>query len=306
MVGETQTITTTENYTACTGTSYDYFGTSILAGSSEDVTFTSVAGCDSIVTVVISENPGISFSTNATPTCEATADGTVEIISQGGSGTYQYSLDGVEQMNNTFTGLMIGTYQVMITDGNGCTAEETIEIEAIERPSVELDEVFVLECGMDEIELTPAISGNVSGLTYEWSTGSINSSVAISTAGVVSLSVTDGCGSIMATTMVEKALDARTDFFYIPNAFSPNGDNNNDVFKVYPVNEINILSFEIQIMDRWGNLIFVGKEVDNGWNGFYKSQAINSGVFIYQLRATIETCGQTKRVERFGDVTLMR
>ena len=63
-VAETQIITTSENYAACSGTTYDYNGTPIAAGSSQDITFTSATGCDSIVTVFVAETATITTTEN--------------------------------------------------------------------------------------------------------------------------------------------------------------------------------------------------------------------------------------------------
>ena len=70
-VAETQIITTSENYATCSGTTYDYNGTPIAAGSSQDITFTSASGCDSIVTVFVAETATITTSENYS-TCSGT------------------------------------------------------------------------------------------------------------------------------------------------------------------------------------------------------------------------------------------
>jgi len=54
--------------------------------------------------------------------------------------------------------------------------------------------------------------------------------------------------------------------FYAPNAFTPNDDGRNDIFYVYGEG-IDNSSFEMYIFDRWGNLIFVSKDINKGWDG---------------------------------------
>jgi gliding motility-associated-like protein len=73
--------------------------------------------------------------------------------------------------------------------------------------------------------------------------------------------------------------------FYIPNAFSPNGDGINDVF--IPIgNHISGENYSMQIFDRWGNIIFSTTDPKQGWNG-----TINDGsstmesVYVYKIRA---------------------
>lgn len=85
---------------------------------------------------------------------------------------------------------------------------------------------------------------------------------------------------------------------YIPNAFSPNGDNINDYFEIYTADDT-FQEIEIQIFDRWGNLIFEG----NKWDGTYKSRAMDTGVYVYVIRFV----GVDGRVTtRSSSVTLIR
>ncbi len=86
----------------------------------------------------------------------------------------------------------------------------------------------------------------------------------------------------------------------VPNVFTPNGDEVNDVFKVY----YNARVFGIRqfrIYNRWGQLVYDGKD-NNGWDGTYKGQPAVSDVYIYQI--AYEIGGEVKTVK--GDVTLLR
>ncbi|MFN5319304.1 MAG: PKD domain-containing protein, partial [Bacteroidia bacterium] len=52
--------------------------------------------------------------------------------------------------------------------------------------------------------------------------------------------------------------------FYLPNAFTPNEDGENEIFKCYG---LNIDEFRMEIYDRWGELVYLSKDIDEGWNG---------------------------------------
>lgn len=54
--------------------------------------------------------------------------------------------------------------------------------------------------------------------------------------------------------------------FYAPNAFTPNGDGHNDEFLVFGTG-IDNTEFEMYVFDRWGNLIFISKDIYKGWDG---------------------------------------
>ena len=52
--------------------------------------------------------------------------------------------------------------------------------------------------------------------------------------------------------------------FYLPNAFTPNEDGDNEIFKCYG---LNINEFRMEIYDRWGELVYLSRDIDEGWNG---------------------------------------
>lgn len=68
---------------------------------------------------------------------------------------------------------------------------------------------------------------------------------------------------------------------YIPNAFSPNGDNINDYFEVYS-NSDEVMKTELSIFDRWGNLVFVGEK----WDGTSGNSFAYSGLYTVLIRIT--------------------
>jgi len=69
---------------------------------------------------------------------------------------------------------------------------------------------------------------------------------------------------------------------YIPNAFTPNGDDMNNVFA--PKGQ-NIVEFTMRIFDRWGNMIFKSNSINDGWNGIVqnKSIVVQEDVYVYNI-----------------------
>lgn len=67
-----------------------------------------------------------------------------------------------------------------------------------------------------------------------------------------------------------------------PNAFSPNGDDVNDEFLVQGKY---ILSYEIQIFNRWGELMYESKDMSKGWDGKYKGEICQPGLYYYRIYA---------------------
>jgi gliding motility-associated-like protein len=89
----------------------------------------------------------------------------------------------------------------------------------------------------------------------------------------------------------------------IPNAFTPNGDGKNDVFKIYGTLPENIIKFNFQIFDRWGQMIFTTNDIEQGWDGKSKGQYCPPGIYVWEI--FYETSKKT-RVTNKGTVMLIR
>lgn len=87
---------------------------------------------------------------------------------------------------------------------------------------------------------------------------------------------------------------------YIPTAFSPNEDGNNDYFKPVP---IGVPSFTMEIFSRWGDKVYSGNENDRGWDGLVKTDKAPDGVYVYIVTGKTYG-GQQKSIK--GLVTLVR
>lgn len=88
--------------------------------------------------------------------------------------------------------------------------------------------------------------------------------------------------------------------FYIPNAFTPNGDQLNDEFLIMG---LEIVDYNIEIFDRYGKLIFVSESMGESWNGEFGGQPAPEGVYVWKARA-VNNKGETWN--RKGTVTLIR
>jgi gliding motility-associated-like protein len=86
---------------------------------------------------------------------------------------------------------------------------------------------------------------------------------------------------------------------FIPDAFSPNGDGNNDVLFV---RGNNIKTMHIAIYDRWGEKVFESNDQSTGWDGTYKGKELNSSVFMYYCTWKYLDGGEFRQK---GDITLV-
>ncbi|MDB5227233.1 MAG: domain containing protein [Bacteroidota bacterium] len=87
---------------------------------------------------------------------------------------------------------------------------------------------------------------------------------------------------------------------FIPNAFTPNGDGINDIFKV----RTNILrSIHLEVYDRWGIKVFQTDNIADGWDGTYKGQQATEDSYGYYFTGE---CLQGEQLKLKGNVSLLR
>ncbi len=89
--------------------------------------------------------------------------------------------------------------------------------------------------------------------------------------------------------------------FSLPNAFSPNGDGVNDLYRPFT---LGVTDLQWQIFDRWGKLLFESAAIDGSWNGRYKNEVLPSGVYV--VAGVYQDMWNNKPVKFQGNVTLIR
>ncbi|MDH3709592.1 MAG: PKD domain-containing protein [Cyclobacteriaceae bacterium] len=229
-------------------------------------------------------------------------------------GTYFWDFgDGIgtsRQQNPTYTYYDPGIYTVSLSASNelDTTVVERkdfiIEVYPESRANFDIRPEVVFLPG-EEIR---AVNRSEGAESYFWDFGDGNTSTEFEPthryerAGEydVTLIATNqyGCND---TLTIEKAVFADDGGkFLIPNTFTPNGDGKNDVF----VPEVfGVVNFHMEIYDRWGELLFVTDDQNNGWDGYYKGRLSTQDVYVYKLKMKFLSGNS---VVRTGDVTLLR
>jgi gliding motility-associated-like protein len=273
--------------------------------------------CSSTANTLVEQNSEAPSAINiesTPPTCFEDEDGSIIIQGiNGGTPPYLYSFNEQAFTTQTqFLQLPAGNYTLAVEDATGCTHSQMIELEAGNDLSVNAGPDIETQYGASvAINAIPSV-GEDEIVQISWTSidslsceGCFNPTLTATISGQYSISIIDDHGCV-ATDEVYIFVDNRKQV-YLPNAFSPNGDGNNEIFYVQSgENVVKINSF--LIFNRWGEPLF---EVYNapandpfyGWDGNYKGTLLNSAVFTWF--AEIEfTDGQ---VELFkGDVLLMR
>ncbi len=271
------------------------------------VTGTSDNGCvttdDVIVTVnplpVI--NPGLPISVCARDEITLTASGA------GTGATYVWDNGAVD--GNPFLIATTTTFTVTGTDSNGCVNQASITITVLPRPIAGFDPNPSFGTAPLNVVFTNTSSNSIG---YYWdfdnghdttttNLGSVNqtftSNVALDTF-TVWLVATNG---ICQDSVFHLISIAQPPYVFVPNVFTPNGDNTNEVF--FLDNRF-LASLEVIIVNRWGNVMAIIDTPQGSWDGKTKSGAdADDGVYFYKYTA-VGINGD--ELEGQGFVTLIR
>ena len=167
-----------------------------LCAGSFTVTVTDGAGCTATDNITITENPAVTASTvGADASCNGDCDGTATVTPGGGDGAYTYQWDDpLFQTTLTANGLCAGTYNIVVTDGAGCTAT-TSQLVDEPAPIVLTPANIDATCGNSDGQASVSVSGGIPAYTYDWSpngfTGDGTDTYSNVPAGAYTIVVTD-------------------------------------------------------------------------------------------------------------------
>jgi len=205
----------------------------------------------------------------------------------------------------SYNDLAEGIYEVTVLDSNQCSSMQIIELQS--NPPLEVEfEDYIQECFEIELEIKPTVSSHYGDLQYSWSTEETSESILVRESGAYEVTISDFCDEQYLSTRIEISLFNEENPFYVANVFSPNGDNVNDCFQVVVDPTYDIISFNINVFDRWGNLFFSSDDVAGCWDGRFQNEDVEPGVYVYSVNMVIDHCDGSKDVKKMGDVTVLR
>ena len=292
-----------------------------LAAGFYSVSSTDTSGCSVVDTVTVSEPPafGNINMIDTKVSCLVDSTGSLSISLSGGVPNYTFLWsDG--QSGTTAAGLAAGSYSVTVTDNNNCTLSVTDTVYNSFQPQVSpfVGQSPIIDSTVNWGDVINIDAGNdqtADTVTYFWeettSFGLLNIDdvTAPSTTvnpqpdsnAVYSVLLTatsaDGCVDT-ASLIIRVNID---DLLGMPDAFTPNNDGFNDFFRPAGLDDQFILEFKI--FNRWGQLVFDGRDTSSNWDGTYLGAEQPSEVYIYILRYQIP--GQAEQILK-GEMTLIR
>jgi len=189
-----------------------------------------------------------------------------------------------------------GVYWVTVTNSFNCSATDTLII----RNMWPLPSSFLKPrdsiCTYESLEIIPANTY----ASYQWSTGATEKKLTTGKPGTYWLMVTDtnGCSGADTITVFQKNC---MEGVYTSNAFSPNHDGKNDIFK--PSLYGKVKKYQLIIYNRLGKPVFQTTELNKAWDGTSEGVALEPNTFIWVCTYQFE--GQAIKTKK-GTVTLLR
>jgi gliding motility-associated-like protein len=237
---------------------------------------------------------------------------TIQLAGMSTSGISEWNWDMgngeiVHTQNPIFDYTTPGIYTISLTalTSNNCLVKDSIEILA------EAFSVPIAHFSSQPLEVKPNVpvtfTDQSQGNIVSWFWQINNQAVSVTPQCsytledyeplIVSLTVTNshGCSDEKKVTVFKPS-----DLVYVPNSFTPNGDEFNQVFK--PIDYLGAIS-EFSIYDRWGKQIWSGKSAEDGWDGFINGKQAQSGIYTWTITLAINGL-ESKQIQ--GHVSLLR
>ncbi len=199
---------------------------------------------------------------------------------------------------STFPELTISEPGIYWLESDGyCSARDSIQVSETALPVLDLVPPDNSICEGDTLNL---MAGDPS-FQYTWNTGDTGASIAVLQSGFYSVTADNqGC---TATSSVEVEFLVCGCSITVPNAFTPNQDGLNDVFR--PIVKCGIDRYKLQVWNRWGALVYQSEDPFQGWDGTFLGKMQELGSYIWHLDVSFQDRGKTRTRNNSGTLTLL-
>lgn len=224
-------------------------------------------GCKGFDTIVVTfNNPLVNIGPDTT-----VCDKAVFVLGAGNQLLDYTWQDGSK--GNSLSVNTSGLYIVSASDGV-CTVKDSAQVNFNNTPAFNLGEDKEF-CAGDVIVLGSNLSNIYS---YLWEDGSNSPTRTVNRTGAFKLTASNECGSFSDEIIIIPGECVLA----VPNAFTPNGDGKNDVFRVSKTTPL--ASFNMQVFNRWGQKIFESRDQSQGWNGTIDNRNCDPGNYPYVIQ----------------------
>lgn len=310
------TVTIAPSYTPSTGLTYSWSGpglpspsTSAGISATQAGTFTVLAtaanGCTATAQYnVVSSVVVLTATTQSLVlACDLTPASLSVQVTPPGSYIYNWTGPGIVSGATTTTPLVnaVGNYMVNVFDLNGCNTSAVANVSV---PVINAGFSPALASGLAPFDVN-FVNESVGASVYQWIFGDGKTAVAqnpsntYQSPGTYTVMLVASNGTCKDTAYGVIIIDEGA-LIEVPNVFTPNGDNANDVFVIKTTG---IKEMDLDIFNRWGEKLHTASGVNASWNGSHNSKSVSEGTYFYVIKA-VGNDGKT--YEKKGTVNLFK
>jgi gliding motility-associated-like protein len=285
-----------------------------LCAGDYSVEITDPGLCTFTANITITEGTSMNIGsiTVIDPLCFNDCNATLLIAANGAT---NFSIDnGVTFFpSGNFANLCSGLYRIVVENPLGCSGDSLITI--ANPPAVIADFTLTPEVTTIENTLIRFINSSLNQTDNFWDFDSLGTSTLLNpsfefpseTPGTyttcLAVSNANGC----ADTLCKSVIINDGLLYYIPNAFTPDGDGINDIF--LPIlNNFDPESYELFIFNRWGELIFQSESFFTGWDGFATkgpvTEKVKNDVYVWKIKG--KDMDTNKKIELIGHISVIK
>jgi gliding motility-associated-like protein len=267
-------------------------------------TYSNATGCTTSATATIVVNP---LPTVGAGSAQVICEGNTVILNGTGAVTYTWS-DGALNGQAFTPSIGQNAYTVTGTDANGCIASASVNVNVLPSPIALV--TSDVQTGNPVLDVN-FVNGSQFGTTYTWDFGndntytsnltdSTNQLYAVPGTYIVTLIASNGlCASIDSLDIIVVPFNGPE--VEVPNVFSPNADDANDIFFL---SHLFTEKIYIVILNRWGEVVFETTDENPQWDGTAQNgRPVNDGVYFYKY---VATGINGEELKGHGNITVVR
>jgi len=252
-------------------------------------------------TIQINNNSGDASSVNINASADTICAGTTVTfnanpINIGTNAVYQWIVNNTNAGDNspTFSSNKLSSgdqVRCLLTINNSCSnisiTSNMLSV-AVNSPVINITPRDTMIGIGSQLQLSGYIEGNIN--SFQWApadklenpTSLSPTTVHLMDNSTYTLTAISNDGCVASKSVIVKILKS----LYMPNAFTPNGDGKNDVFKIPAGTPLELKDFSIY--NRWGTKIFSTENISNGWDGTINGKQQPAGVYVYTIKESNE------------------
>jgi gliding motility-associated-like protein len=267
-------------------------------------------GCSEEIKIKIKAADSLALEAEASPACDALNNGFIEIKKvKNGVPPFIYSINNVDfQKDTKFENLNVKKYTLYVKDSKGCKGTTMATVLPQENFEWELptDYTFCSYGKPLELDATVKTIEKAIDIQYLWSDGSRSPKRSFTKSETLWVEAKSECFTMKKQLNIKDEFDAvREAKLFAPNIFNINSEHEaNSTYKVFP--GFPIKSFQLNIFDRKGDLLFQTNDQNISWDGTFLNKNLPTNVYLWEFSAMIDACGNPVPYHKTGSFQLIK